>query len=991
MSFNAAELLLAAFGYLSLLFLLAYATERGFIPRRWSHHPLVYVLSLGVYSGVWAVYGSVGMAYQYGYGYLAYYLGICGAFLLAPVLLHPILRITRAYQLTSLADLFAFRYRSQWAGTLVAVATGASVMALIGLQIKAVTDSLSILAPDAPTSEVSILFSATIVLFAVLFGARRDQGQESHEGLVMAIAFDSVVKVVTMLILGGVVLYAVFGGPSGLNDWLTTQAPRVSALERRLGDGGWRALLLMSFATALVMPHMFHVTFTENANPRSLAKASWGLPLYLLLLAIPVPILLWGGIEASIPTDPNFFALGAGLTLSRPWLVVLIYIAGTSAASGLMIVVTLGLAGMLLNHIVLPLRPPREQTDIYSWLRWVKRLLIAIIILAAWLFNRSVGHRLDLDVLGVLAFSGVLQLLPGALGVIYWPEGNRKGVIAGLLTGLGFWLTTLVLPLLFKINALQDLGITVLQLSDQRTWATSVFTSLAANIAVFALVSLITRVSREEASAAQACSLGALSRPQRRELIAASSEDFKQQLSIPLGPQVAEREVGRALQALQLPNVEYRPYQLRRLRDQIEIGLSGLLGPGVAQDIVKRHLGYKPLAGSDPAQDIHYVERALEDYQTRLTGLAAELDNLRRHYRQTLQNLPIGACSIGNDGEILMWNQALQDLTGIAAEQAVGSHLTALTPPWNELLPEFAEGEEIRLYKQRTLLQGRAHWLSLHKSLLGGPDHPEDGMVILIEDQTETRLLEDELIHSERLASVGRLAAGVAHEIGNPVTGIACLAQNLQLETDDEEILGSAAQILQQTRRISGILQSLMNFSRSGNHAQANRYEPANVHRCIQEAINLLTLSDKPERIHYENLCPTDLLVVGDEQRLVQVFVNLLGNARDASPEGAHVRVGGNRDGYSAIIEVSDEGCGIPADQLDHIFEPFYTTKGPQEGTGLGLSLVYSIVEEHYGNIQVESPLDPETGRGTRFVLRLPAYQDDADNTASQEDREAST
>ena len=395
MSFSLNTLLFSAFAYLSLLFLLAHLTDRGLIPRDWARHPLVYVLSLGVYSGIWAIFGSVGMAYEFGYGYLAYYLGICGAFLLAPVLLHPIMRIARAYQLTSLADLFAFRYRSQWAGTLVTLCTCAAVLSLLGLQIKAVSSC-----PDHPGAQasrlicISVLFSVAMVVFAMLFGARRGQALEGNEGLVVAIAFDSLFKLIVLLLLGGIVLFAVFGGPGGLDTWLQTQAPRVSALERRLDDAGWRGMLLMSFAAAMVLPHMFHMTFTENASPRGLAKASWGLPLYLLLLAMPVPILMWGGIELAAPTVPDFYALGVGMALGQPALVLLTFVAGISAASGLMIVLTLALAGMVLNHVVLPLRPPREQTDIYAWLRWMKRLLIALILLAALVFHETVGQHL---------------------------------------------------------------------------------------------------------------------------------------------------------------------------------------------------------------------------------------------------------------------------------------------------------------------------------------------------------------------------------------------------------------------------------------------------------------------------------------------------------------------------------------------------------------------------------------------------------------------
>ncbi|MBC7191671.1 ATP-binding protein [Marinobacter sp.] len=973
MSFSAPGLLLASLLYLVLLFAIAHLTERGIVPRQIARHPLVYTLSLGVYAGIWAVYAAVGMAAETGFGFLAYYLGISGAFLLAPVLLNPIMRIGRAYQLTSLADLFAFRYRSQWAGTLVTLFSGSAILSLLSMQIQAVATSASLLAPDTSPNVISLMFAVTVILFAVLFGARRDTGTDSHEGLVVAMAFDALVKLVALLVLGGIVLFSVFDGMAGLNAWLSQQRSVSSTMNTGIHDGSWRALMLMSFAGALVLPHMYHMIFSENPSPRAMAKATWGLPLYLLLLGLPVPLILWGGQQLEVNTGADFYAIGVAQALESPLLTLMVYIAGLSAATGLMIVSTLALAGMVLNHIVLPLHTPRERGNIYLWLQWIRRLLIAIIIFAALLFHETLGKNLDFAILGAIALSGVLQLLPGALGVIYWPEGNRRGLIAGLISGIGIWVITLVLPFSHTANLLEWLGAPMVP--DYSNWYIFTFISLTVNITTFTLVSLLFSSNPEETSAAQACSLGALSRPQRRELLASSSEDFVKQLAAPLGESVARREVERALEQLRLPPTEYRPYQLRRLRDKVEVNLSGLLGPSVARDLVKRHLGYKPMASGGAAQDIRYVERALGDYQNRLTGLAGELDNLRRHYRQTLQNLPIPACSVGEDGEILMWNHTMETLTGISADDVVGARLMALPEHWHLLLEDFVEGEDLHRYKHRLDLNGKPHWLNLHKATLSGPEHTEGGSIILVEDQTETRLLEDELIHSERLASVGRLAAGVAHEIGNPVTGISSLAQNLKLETDNPDILGTADQIQQQTRRISNILQSLMNFARTGNHAHANRYEPVLIRRCVDESVNLLSLSDQGLGIRYLNECPDDLMVLGDEQRLVQVFVNLLANARDASPEGGVVRVSGNHDGYSAIIKVCDEGSGIPEDQLDHVFEPFYTTKAPNKGTGLGLSLVYSIVEEHYGNIQVESPADRDTGRGTCVRLKLPAFE----------------
>ncbi len=981
MSSEAIQIILITAGYLLCLFGIAHATERGLIPRHWARHPLVYILSLGVYAGAWAVFGAVGMAHSFGYGYLAYYLGICGAFLLAPVLLHPILRLARGYQLTSLADLFTFRYRSQIAGTLVTLCSALAILPLLSLQFQAVSGAVSVLVDDFAPFQVAVAFATLVAVFTILFGARRNQGVENNEGLVMAMAFEALVKLVALLTIAGILMFTVFGGPGALDTWLQDQATRISALERQLSDGNWRALLLLSFAAALVMPHMFHMTFTQNPSPGALARASWGFPLYLLLLALPIPVILWSGIRLAAPTVPDLYAVGVGIVTESKTLSLLAYIAGMSAASALSIVLTMALAGMLLNHVVLPVRPPREGQNIYQWLQWARRFLIIAIIVAALVFHGLIGRSLTLEALGIAALTGTLQLLPGVLAVIYWPEGNRRGVIAGLIAGMGLWAFSIALPLTFGETLLTQLLPDAIVASAISTWYVPTFTALTINLSVFALVSMLTRASNEEVQAAQSCSMGALSRPQRRELLASSSDDFRHQLAIPLGEDAANREVDRALQQLQLPEAEIRPYPLRRLRDQIEVNLSGLLGPAMAGDIIRRHLGFKPLTGGEPEHDIHFVELALEDYRTRLTGLAGELDGLRRHYRQILQNLPVAACSVGNDEEILMWNHAMEELTGIDAKDVVGANLYALPEPWASLLANFHHSGHDHQPRERIEINGLPHWLNLHQSSIGGPEHPEGGSVILVEDQTETRMLEDELIHSERLASVGRLAAGVAHEVGNPVTGIACLAQNLKLETDQPEILETAEQILAQTKRISNIQQSLMNFARAGRHGAQNRHIPTAIRLCVEEAINLLLLGERSKTVEYRNECPETLQVIGDEQRLVQIFVNLLANARDASSDQDVIRVSGKREGHFAIIDVLDPGCGIPQDQLDHIFEPFFTTKGPKHGTGLGLSLVYTIVEEHYGSIHVESPADSITARGTRFSIRLPAAPE-ADNGA---------
>jgi PAS domain S-box-containing protein len=977
-SFSLSQLILISAAYLLVLFGVAWVSEHGLIPRWIIRHPLTYILSLGVYASAWAFYGTVGLAYQYGYGFLASYLGVSGAFLLAPVLLYPILRITRTYQLSSLADLFAFRFRSTWAGALTTVFMLIGVLPLLALQIQAVADSIGILTREPVQERVAMAYCGLIILFTILFtilfGARHIATREKHEGLVFAIAFESVVKLTAISIIGLYALYGVFDGPQDLQSWLVQNQASLTSLHTPLQEGPWRTLLLVFFASAIVMPHMYHMTFTENLNPRAMVSASWGLPLFLLLMSLAVPLILWAGLKLGATTNPEYFTLGVGIAVNSQTLALIAYVGGLSASSGLIIVTTLALSGMVLNHVVLPLYQPPAEGNIYRWLKWTRRALILMIIMAGYGFYLLLGAEQDLANLGIVAFVATLQFLPGVLSVLYWPTANRRGFIAGLLAGIGVWLVSMLLPMLGNLQGLYLPWFNVIYVLDDSSWHLAAIASLAANVLVFTLVSLFSEASDEEKSAAEACAVDNVRRPQRRELLAASPQEFAAQLAKPLGAKTAQREVEQALRDLHLPFDEGRPYALRRLRDRLEANLSGLMGPSVAQDIVETFLPYKAGSETYVTEDIHFIESRLEDYHSRLTGLAAELDTLRRYHRQTLQELPMGVCSLAKDQEILMWNKAMEELTEIPAQRVVGSRLSTLGEPWRELLQSFIELPDEHLHKQRLALDGQTRWLNLHKAAIAEPLAPgNSGLVLLVEDLTETQLLEDKLVHSERLASIGRLAAGVAHEIGNPITGIACLAQNLREEREgDGELTEISQQIIEQTKRVSRIVQSLMSFAHSGSHQ--NSEEPVCLADVARDAIALLSLNKRSIEVQFFNLCDSDHWVIGDPQRLAQVLINLLSNARDASPPGGAIRVRSEALEHSVELIVEDEGSGIPKAIIDRLFEPFFTTKDPGEGTGLGLALVYSIVEEHYGQITIDSPADPEQQRGTRIRVSLPRH-----------------
>jgi signal transduction histidine kinase len=486
------------------------------------------------------------------------------------------------------------------------------------------------------------------------------------------------------------------------------------------------------------------------------------------------------------------------------------------------------------------------------------------------------------------------------------------------------------------------------------------------------LASSLFKPSTAELHAANSCALNALKRPQSHEISPQDAKRFIDLLRPPLGDDAARREVEQALNDLSLDADETRPQALRELRNQLEVNLSALLGPVEAFRILSHH-STEATNETYRAKDIHILENHLENYQTRLTGLAAELDQLRRYHRHTLQKLPIGVCSLSPDLEVLMWNSDMEQFTGIEQTSTLGKSLRELPQPWNDLLVNFANQEHPHLSNQKIIFEGRPRRFNMHKAVLDEQTATTSSpQVLLVEDQTETQLLTDKLVHSERLASIGRLAAGVAHEIGNPITGIDCLAQNLKYETDNPEVLEAADLILLQTERVTRIVQSLVNFAHSGSHTQHIEHIPLNLNDCIEQAIGLVRLDARGKQQLFENNCDPDLDVIGDTHQLLQVFINLFNNAADASSATDPIRIETAAGEDSIEVSVIDSGCGIDPELQERLFEPFFTTKEPGKGTGLGLSLVYSIIEEHYGNIAVESPAYKDQNKGTKFIVTLP-------------------
>ena len=948
-------LLLAALVYLSFLLLVAEATERDFFPRSLARHPAIFSLSLGVYATSWTFYGSVGLAHSQGYIFLTIYMGVTLACLFIPLLWLPLLRIVRQHQLASLADLFALRYQSQTTGAVVTVFMLVISLPYLALQVRAVTSSAATLAQLEQRPPVALAFCGFIILFAVLFGARHAGGRERHPGLVVAVALESLVKLAALLVIGGFALFGVLDGPDGLSQWLEQHPEALENLYAPVRDGPWITLMLLAFSAAFMLPRQFHMAFTEDPSDRSLKMASWAFPILLLLLNLPVPLLLWAGERLAPGANPDMHVLV--VASKHPVLSVLAFIGGVSASSAMVIVCSIALASMTVNHIVLPLWRPRN--DLYRQMAWVRRAVVVGIVFATYAFYLALERVQNLASLGLVSFVGVAQFLPALFGTLLWARLNRTGILTGILAGFSVWLAMLVLPLLGG-DAVQVAVMSIAGMVDDKwsdIWTTSTVLSLGLNAFLAAGVSITTRTRPQERRAASLCTIRAL--PVQEAAKPRTPDDLRNRMAEVLGEAAAQEELERATALSRLPeNAPYTPAQLERLSSQLESNLSGLVGPLLARAILGRKLDF----ATSLADQVLFLERRKElPRNQRLSRDAEQIEHVRRYLRRVLEDLPVGVTVTSHSDEVVLWNRAMVEITGLSVDDCLGSRLQMLPEPWGHLLAEGKAGEHAIELDNRTVQVG------LGVSALDGSSAGD--RVILVQDLTATKQLEAQVAHQERLASVGRLAAGVAHEIGNPLTGVLVLARNLKAESEPEDLHERLGLIIAEAEKIERIVGTMVTFSRKGPTvgSGAEWRNPVGLHRVIDDAVRLVDLAHKDRQIRFDVAVPADISVWGDAPQLEQVFVNVLANACDASPSGAPVVLKAAAVNGEVRVDVRDRGTGMSPAVQAQVFEPFFTTKPAGEGTGLGLAIVYGIITEHRGRLE----LDSRPGEGTELRIWL--------------------
>jgi len=359
---------------------------------------------------------------------------------------------------------------------------------------------------------------------------------------------------------------------------------------------------------------------------------------------------------------------------------------------------------------------------------------------------------------------------------------------------------------------------------------------------------------------------------------------------------------------------------------------------------------------------------------TQLQVKAAEVDRIREFNENIVESLNDGLVVLDLDDRVLRWNAALERLYGVTHETAVGQLLTDLfDATFTDRLWQ-ARGNQpdgTALYRVPLISchDDEPQRLLLNAALapLRTPGGDTTGTMIILEDITARVQLEEQLQLSDKMASIGLLAAGVAHEVNTPLTGISSFTQMLLESTEsDDPRTPLLEKIERQTFRAAKIVNGLLNLARPGGSDAAG---PVDINAVINDVMVLLEHQLQTGNIQIRRaLSSSPTVVQGVEFKLQQVFLNLFLNARDAMPAGGSLSVTSHVEDGQAVIEVADTGTGIAGDALTRIYDPFFTTKAVGQGTGLGLSITYGVIQEHHGSIECKSDAE----QGTRFIVTLP-------------------
>ncbi len=934
-----------ALAYGGLLVAVArYAERRTAQGRSVVSHPVVYALSLGVYCTAWTFYGSVGRAVTSGVGFLPIYLGPTLLMLLAWPVVRKVVRISNVHRLTSIADFIASRY-----GKSARLAGGVTVLAVVGvvpylaLQLKALAASYAVLvdgsaaAASGPRPAIwadPALWAAGVLAgLAILFGARRLDVTERHEGLVAAVAVESVVKLLAFLAVGAYVTFGLFDGMGALFAE-AARHPETRRLFTLDGAGvtgaGWVSLMTLGFLAMLLLPRQFQVAIVENVDEDHLRRASWLFPLYLLLMNLFVlPLAVAGLLVLGPEAEADLFVLTVPLAEGQRALALVAFLGGLSAASSMVIVGATALSTMVSNDLVMPVllrvRALRlgARADLTGLLLGIRRAAIVGILLLGYAFHHLVGEGYALVSIGLVSFAAVAQLAPVTLGALYWTRGTRHGAAAGLVAGFVVWGYTLPLPTLAEAGLLAPSfvaagpgGIGWLRPHALFGVATldpvphALFWSLLANAAGFVGGSLATRP-------------GLLERSQAAAFVDVHT--------------YAERLVaGRAGASLGWRGTAPAA-DLRRL-------LRRFLGPERAEAAWRRYAHARAL---DP-DALAVADEDLVHHTERLLAGAVGAASARAVVASVAEAKPLRA-------------REVMDLLD-EARQAL-AHSRAL------------ERQKAELERKTTELERKTTELE-HKT------------TALERATEELQAANDQLKELDRLKD--DFVATVSHELRTPLTAIRAHAEILHAHPDLAPAQRAAflATVVRESERLTRLVSRILDVQKldAGHAARPPACDAVvDLARVARHAADALRPAfDARGTTLALDLPPAPVPVRGDADRLTQVVLNLLDNAAThcaPDPEG-RVTLRVRAAPEAARLAVTDDGPGIAPDEHAAIFERFRQARrpgGPVGGSGLGLAIAERIVRLHDGQIGVEST----PGDGATFWVTLPPATPGGDGRAS--------
>ncbi len=965
--------------YLCFLFIVAAVAER-FGRRRLVARlrTLTYVMAVSVYCTAWTFYGSVGLAANRGLEFLTIYLGPALIALTWPTMLRKLVRVAKEQRITTISDFIGSRYgKSAALGTLVAVLVVVGMIPYIALQLKAVSVSFRMMIPgDSLLSgfDPTLLVAGTLALFGILFGARNLDFTRQQTGLMTAVAVESIVKLVAFLLVGGWVTWGLFGGFGDIftaiaaSPWsrlLTLDTPPAASYAR------WAAMLLISMMAVILLPRQFHVLVVQNPRERDVHTAAWAFPLYLLAINVFVlPIAFGGLLTFGDVASADSFILALPLRADAGLVAVTVFLGGFSAATAMIVVDSLALSKMISNDIVLPfLLRRRRLEEVYSASLASTRLGILVVVTLGFLWARIEAGPFLLVEMGLLSFIAVTQCAPAVLFGLYWRRGNRKGALAGISAGFALWFYTLIVPAVVKDGAVPislleagPLGIgwlrptALFSLEGLDSISHGVFWSLFVNVAAYLLVSIFTAQDADERSQAAAF-VGLVEKAEPSPTPAILSvPEIERLLHLYVPAEDADAILGELLggktpRELSLPD-------LLDLRIRLERMLAASLGAAAARYIIEDRFTISKGEAQELVESFQTMQRSLGKSERLLASVVESVED----------------CIFTTDveGRLITLNPAGRRLLG---RDAAAGPLTRL-----DVLDE-ADRRRVGPAIKRAVANGRP-WRGAVQGLTRArrrfPAHlavscvfDEKGQVLgtvgVLRDLTEQVATQQRLIQREKLASLGEMAAGVAHEIRNPLGGIK-MATNLLSSSamNDRRISQEMAQsITSGIAEIEAIIADLLDYARE-TRLDCQEYA---LGRILAPVVEACAADGRARGVRVVAHGLEDAVVASvDGQRLRQVFTNVMQNALEATERqrSGRVEVRLHQRETAGVVEIADNGVGIQPEHREKIFLPFYTTK--PTGTGLGMAIVKKIMDLHGGEIEIDSA----PGRGTTIRLIIP-------------------